>query len=55
MKCLPRIPGRTLLRRTVNLEWMKEVAEEPPEDENKNGGIRSDAESIVVGLYYNYI
>ena len=25
----------------------KEVPEEPPEDENKNGGIRSDAESIV--------
>ena len=47
MKCLPRVPGRTLLRRTVNLEWMKEVAEEPPEDEKKNGGIRSDAESIV--------
>ena len=30
----------------------KEVPEEPSEDENKNGGIRSDAESIVAQQDY---
>ena len=47
--------GSKLLDKFASSEGEKEVPEEPPEDENKNGGIRSDAESIVVGLYYNYI
>ena len=39
--------GSKLLDKFASSEGEKEVPEEPPEDENKNGGIRSDAESIV--------